>query len=157
MTGLLQLALISWISLAPQAYSKFLIAKNDCGFEVYCAGAKNNGAFSPITKVLPGQWYQSPLSADNDNIGAVLKCDIDPALQKPFQLELNVQYGKSWVDLSAIDGDPFLPYHRHAELDGGLCSVDCPPGVAGDCEWPNVQPTCMTTGDATLYICSKGA
>ncbi|KAI1291465.1 hypothetical protein F5Y03DRAFT_400693 [Xylaria venustula] len=156
MTRLLHLALISCFSLAPQVYSKWLIAKNNCAFEIYCAGAKNNGAFTPISKVLPGQSYQSTLAADNDNIGTVLKCGLDPPLLKPFQMELTVQYGKSWMDLSALDGDPFLPYQRYAEVDGGLCPIDCPPGVADPCEWPNGQQTCMTTGDATLYLCSKG-
>ncbi|KAI3333931.1 hypothetical protein F4824DRAFT_502633 [Ustulina deusta] len=111
------LAAVPFVSLLPQTFAKWLIAKNECPFEIWCAGAKNDRTFTPSSLVLPGQMYWSQLTADNDNIGAVLKCALNPQVQQPYQMEVNVQYGLSWLDLSAIDGDPFLAYHRHAEIN----------------------------------------
>ncbi|KAI0506088.1 hypothetical protein F5B22DRAFT_651137 [Xylaria bambusicola] len=151
MPRVLNLAALCLLSLAPPASAAYLKVLNLCPFEIYCGGAKNDGTFSPTVQVRSGQLYQSPLPANNDNIGAVLKCALNEQIQGPFQMELNLELGKAWFDLSAVDGDPFLAYHRYAEIDGGLCPLDCPP-YTKDCEWPAFQ-TCMTTNDATMYLC----
>ncbi|KAI0434176.1 hypothetical protein F5Y09DRAFT_357521 [Xylaria sp. FL1042] len=154
MPKFLQLAVISCLCLSQQAFAGWLFAKNECSFEVWCAGAKNDGTFTEIRKVLPGQLYRSDLPAQNNNIGTVVKCAMNDAIHQPYQLEVNVENGLTWLDLSSIDGNPFLGYHRHAEVNGGLCALDCPPGSTA-CEYP-VTMTCKTQADATLYLCSQG-
>ncbi|KAI1353793.1 hypothetical protein F5Y01DRAFT_322593 [Xylaria sp. FL0043] len=152
MPTFLRLAVLSCLCLSQQALAGWLLAKNDCGFNIWCAGAKNDGTFTQISEVLPGQLYRSDLRANNDNIGAVVKCALNNDIQQPYQLEVAVEHGNTWLDLSAIDGDPFLQYHRRAEVKGGLCAVDCPPG-SHVCEYP-VTMKCQTQDDATLYLCS---
>ncbi|KAI1429820.1 hypothetical protein F5Y12DRAFT_795353 [Xylaria sp. FL1777] len=118
MQKFLQFAAIAYTFLAPQILAKWLSARNECPFDVWCAGAKNDGTFTPSTKISQGQTYRSELTADDNNIGAVLKCALDPYIQQPYQMEVTVRRGLTWLDLSAVNGDPFLDYHRHAEING---------------------------------------
>ncbi|KAK5626400.1 hypothetical protein RRF57_002115 [Xylaria bambusicola] len=151
MSRVFGLTTLSLLFLATPASAAVLKALNLCPFEIYCGGAKNDGTFSNTTKVPSGALYRSPLQANNDNIGTVLKCALNDQLQQPFQMEVNIQFGITWFDLSAVDGDPFLAYHRYAEVDSGLCPLDCPP-YTKNCEWP-VQLTCLTMNDSTMYLC----
>ncbi|TGJ79191.1 hypothetical protein E0Z10_g9572 [Xylaria hypoxylon] len=125
MPRFLNLAVLSLVAL-PQALGGFIVAHNTCNFKFWCSGGRNDGTFTPSTEVLPGQWYRSALEATNDNVGAVLKCSMNPYNGFPSQVELNVQYGKSWLDLSAEDGDPFLAYHRRVEIPGFSASLSTP-------------------------------
>lgn len=118
MLRLRDFATLSLLSLVPQALATFLKVQNNCAFEIYCAGAKNDGRFTNVQNVLPGALYKSELAGDNDNIGTVAKCALNPHIQHPFQMEVAVRNGNTFLDLSAVDGDPFLPYDRYAEVDG---------------------------------------
>ncbi|KAI0009969.1 hypothetical protein F4779DRAFT_639801 [Xylariaceae sp. FL0662B] len=150
MTNALQLA-VALLAVLPTALGSNLFVHNNCGFAIWCGAAKNKGGLGPTVQVGgSGGVYQSPLPAENDNIGSVLKCATNQALAQPFQMELNVQYGRSWLDLSAVDGDPFLAYHRHAET-AGQCVIDCPAGSTA-CEWPH-QIDCDSTENAWLTLC----
>ncbi|KAF3067230.1 hypothetical protein GL218_08569 [Daldinia childiae] len=149
MFNILKLTLLALLT-APAVIASDLIVQNNCNFHVWCSAAKNDGSSSASVKVHAGRHYTSPLPAYNDNVGSVLKCtDVSGSLSV-FQAELAVQNGRSWFDLSAIDGDPFLPHHRHAEL-AGQCVLDCPPGSTS-CYYP-VQVDCATTESAVLTIC----
>ncbi|KAI1476068.1 hypothetical protein F4774DRAFT_394555 [Daldinia eschscholtzii] len=143
---LLSLALLC----APSAMAGNIIVQNNCKFDVWCDAAKNDGSSSPSVQVRAGRHYTSPLPAHNDNVGSVLKCSNAAKSRKVFQAELAVQNGRSWFDLSAIDGDPFLSHHRHAEL-AGECVLDCPPKSTA-CYYP-VQVDCHTTRDAVMTLC----
>ncbi|KAI1464935.1 uncharacterized protein F4812DRAFT_441020 [Daldinia caldariorum] len=112
-----------------------LLVQNNCKFDIWCSAAKNDGSSRDSVRVPAGNHYTSPLPANNDNIGSVLKCTDTSGSKKVFQEELAVQNGRSWFDLSAIDGDPFINYHRHAEISG-QCVLDCP-----------------TTQDAVMTLC----
>ncbi|KAI1132844.1 hypothetical protein F5Y10DRAFT_260743 [Nemania abortiva] len=118
MLNLLSLAGLSLLAALPQAYAGNLVAHNNCPFSIYCASAKNDATFSPTVEVVSGATYLSPQPAFNDNVGVVVKCALDPSLYPVYQMELAVQYGISWLDISHEDGDPFLQYHRHAEIRG---------------------------------------
>ncbi|OTA55064.1 hypothetical protein K449DRAFT_400250 [Hypoxylon sp. EC38] len=139
------------IAAIPVVLGSTLHAHNNCAFTIYCGAAKNDGSFSPTVAVASrGGIYDSPLLANNDNVGSVLKCATNAGLSQPFQMELAVQNGRSWFDLSALDGDPFVGYSRHAEL-AGQCVLDCP-ASAKTCEWP-IQVDCESQADAWLTIC----
>ncbi|KAI0540302.1 hypothetical protein GGR58DRAFT_499307 [Xylaria digitata] len=120
MPRVLKIAALSLLAALPQALGGYLHAYNSCKFKIWCSGAKNGGFFTEVSEVPPGTWYRSDLEATGD-VGAVLKCALNPYNREPFQIELNVDNtGVSWLDISAIDGDPFLQYHRHAEIPGTL-------------------------------------
>ncbi|KAI1139179.1 hypothetical protein F5Y05DRAFT_424845 [Hypoxylon sp. FL0543] len=146
--------LFKFVSLAlaavPVVLGSTLHVQNNCEFPIHCGAAKNDGTSSPSVEVGKGGTYHSPLAANNDNIGSVLKCATNAGLLQPFQMELAVQNGRSWFDLSALDGDPFVGYRRHAEL-AGQCLLDCP-GGSTTCEWP-VQVDCASQEDAWLTYC----
>ncbi|KAL7619542.1 hypothetical protein AAE478_010082 [Parahypoxylon ruwenzoriense] len=148
----LSTSLLLLLSALPgPSHGSTLRALNHCDFDIWCGAAKNDGTSRPTVKVAgKGGVYESPLKANNDNIGSVLKCATNAGLAHPIQMELAVQFGHSWFDLSAEDGDPFLQHHRHAEI-AGLCVLDCPPGDSS-CVYP-VQPDCQTMEDAWLYLC----
>ncbi|KAI2603720.1 hypothetical protein GGR54DRAFT_644459 [Hypoxylon sp. NC1633] len=147
----LKFAALALLAAVPTTMGSSLWVHNNCHFDIFCDAAKNDGKFSGGVKVAQnGGTYMSPLPADNDNVGTVLKCALDPGLSRPFQMELAVQNGRSWFDLSAIDGDPFIQFHRHAEI-AGQCVLDCEPWSTA-CEYP-VQVDCPTTEDAWLNIC----
>ncbi|KAI1399180.1 hypothetical protein F4819DRAFT_488850 [Hypoxylon fuscum] len=152
MFSLFKLASIALVAAAlPTALGSNLFVHNNCPFDVWCGSAKNDGASRPSVLVNGGGGtYQSPLPAEDDNVGSVLKCSRNPGLGQPFQMELAVQDGRSWFDLSAIDGDPFLDFPRHADI-AGQCTLDCPPGSTA-CEYP-VQVDCATMEDAWLHLC----
>ncbi|KAF2972893.1 hypothetical protein GQX73_g738 [Xylaria multiplex] len=117
MPRVLKIAALSLAAL-PQVLGGYLQAYNSCKFTIWCSGAKNGGFFTSVSEVAPGTWYRSDLEATGD-VGAVLKCALNPNNREPFQIELNVDNkGMSWLDISAIDGDPFLKYHRRAEIPG---------------------------------------
>ncbi|KAI1263666.1 hypothetical protein F5Y18DRAFT_428946 [Xylariaceae sp. FL1019] len=137
--------------IAPQALAGDLRVQNHCSFAIWCAGAKNDGTAEASHQIGSGGSYTSSKPANNDNIGAVLKCGTDSRLAHPYQMEMAVQNGVSYLDLSAIDGDPFLSYHRHAEIPGTSCVLDCLAGST-DCEWPRLV-TCKGQDDATLFLC----
>ncbi|KAI0886800.1 uncharacterized protein GGS22DRAFT_186873 [Annulohypoxylon maeteangense] len=148
---MIKLSVLALAAVLPSTLGSSLNVINNCGFEIYCGAAKNNGDSSPAVKVGGGgSTWKSPLLANDDNIGSVLKCSDNPDLSKPFQMELALQNGHSWFDLSALDGDPFVDVARHAEI-AGQCVLDCPSGSVG-CEWP-VQPDCQTSEDAWLTLC----
>ncbi|XXH01477.1 Protein SLG1 [Hypoxylon texense] len=128
-----------------------MIAVNNCDFDVWCWAAKNDGTTAPEVPV-PGRggMYQSPLPAADDNVGSVLKCSMSADYSQPYQMELAVQDGRSWFDLSAIDGNSFLPFMRHADI-AGQCVLHCDPG-SNACEYP-VQVDCPTQADAWLSLC----
>ncbi|KAI1413402.1 hypothetical protein F5Y13DRAFT_189311 [Hypoxylon sp. FL1857] len=149
MFSLLKFASLALVA-APVVLGSELYIQNNCGFTMYCGAAKNDGTSSSSVQVGNGGTYHSPLPANNDNIGSVLKCATNSGLQQPFQMELAVQNGRAWLDLSALDGDPFVGYHRHAEL-AGQCVLDCPGGATA-CEWP-IQADCASQEDAWLTIC----
>ncbi|OTB03264.1 hypothetical protein M426DRAFT_24048 [Hypoxylon sp. CI-4A] len=151
MVGFLKLASLAALAALPVAQCSDLFVLNNCNFNIFCAGAKNDGTSTVSTAVKGnGGTYKSPLLANDDNIGSVLKCSKNADMSKPFQMELAVQNGRSWFDLSAEDADPFVTYHRHAEI-AGQCVLDCPPGSTS-CEYP-VQPDCLTTEDAWMTLC----
>ncbi|KAI4861205.1 hypothetical protein F4820DRAFT_452155 [Hypoxylon rubiginosum] len=128
-----------------------LYALNNCDFDVWCWGAKNDGTTSPeVLTGARGGIYESPLPAQDDDVGSVVKCSMHADYSQPFQMELAVQDGRSWFDLSAIDGDPFLPFTRHADV-AGQCLLHCDAGSIS-CEYP-VQVDCATTEDAWLSLC----
>lgn len=139
------------LAAVPSALGSTLNVQNNCPFQIFCGAAKNDGTFSPSVPV-PGGGHRwtSPLPANDDNIGSVLKCANNAGLAKPFQMELALQNGHSWFDLSALDGDPFIGVSRHAEI-AGQCVLDCPPGSVA-CEWP-IQPDCQTSENAWLTLC----
>lgn len=150
MVNMLKLSL-ALAAACPTVLGSNLYAKNNCNFDIWCWAAKNDGTGSGTVQVgRNGGVYMSPLPADDDNVGSVLKCSEDPGLSKPFQMELAVQYGRSWFDLSAIDGDPFLDFTRHAEV-AGQCVLHCDPGSTS-CEYP-VQVDCETQEDAWMTLC----
>ncbi|KAI1657048.1 hypothetical protein F4813DRAFT_396576 [Daldinia decipiens] len=149
MFNVLKLAVLALLA-APAVMASDIIVQNNCKFDVWCDAAKNDGSSSPSVKVHAGRHYKSPLPANNDNVGSVLKCTNVAGSRKVFQAELAVQHGRSWFDLSAIDGDPFLSHHRHAEL-AGQCVLDCPP-KSTSCYYP-VQVDCATTENAVLTLC----
>ncbi|KAI1369840.1 hypothetical protein F5Y08DRAFT_347414 [Xylaria arbuscula] len=138
--------------LASQALALYLKVQNNCPFEVYCSGAKNDRTFTDISTVPAGARYQSQLTGANNNIGTVVKCALNSYIQHPFQMEVTVSNGATFLDLSAVDGDPFLSFDRYAEVDGGLCAIDCPAHTKS-CEWP-YHTDCLTTDDLTMYLCS---
>ncbi|KAI1452166.1 hypothetical protein F4805DRAFT_463051 [Annulohypoxylon moriforme] len=151
MCNMLKFSAFVLTAALPSALGSHLNVHNNCGFEIYCGAAKNDGTSSPAVKVGGGGGtWQSPLPANDDNIGSVLKCANNPGLTQPFQMELALQNGHSWFDLSALDGDPFINVARHAEI-AGQCVLDCPAGSVA-CEWP-VQPDCQTSEDAWLTLC----
>ncbi|KAI8624331.1 hypothetical protein F5Y19DRAFT_480709 [Xylariaceae sp. FL1651] len=140
------------LAILPQALAGSLRVHNTCSFDIWCDGAKNDGKPpSPAVKVSSGQTYVSPKRANNDNIGAVLKCGTTKALPNPYQMEIAVDKGISYLDLSAIDGDPFLSHHRHAAIPGTSCVLDCPAGSTA-CEYPKTV-TCKSQGEVTLTLC----
>lgn len=149
MFNVLKLASLALLA-APTVLASDIIVQNNCKFNVWCSAAKNDGASSALVKVKAGRHYKSPLPAYNDNVGSVLKCTDVSGSRKVFQVELAVQNGRSWFDLSAIDGDPFLSHHRHAEL-AGQCVIDCPAGSTS-CYYP-LQVDCASTENAVLTIC----
>ncbi|KAI1149990.1 hypothetical protein F4825DRAFT_468575 [Nemania diffusa] len=151
MQGHLSVIAVSLLAAFPQAFAGNLIAFNGCPFQIYCAAAKNDGSFSETVPVEPGKIYWSPKPAFNDNVGSVVKCGLTAALSPVYQLELAVQYGRSWLDLSHEDGNPFLAYHRRAEIAGSSCVLDCKAGEES-CEYP-VQVDCMNEGDAVMTLC----
>ncbi|KAJ8120756.1 hypothetical protein ONZ43_g2621 [Nemania bipapillata] len=142
---------IAGLAVLPQALAGNLIAFNGCPFQIYCASAKNDRSFTETVPVAPGETYWSPKPAYNDNIGSVVKCALSPTLRPVYQLELAVQDGRSWLDLSHVDGSPFLGYHRHAEIAGTSCVLDCPAGTEA-CEYP-VQVDCQSEGDVVMTLC----
>ncbi|KAJ2989007.1 hypothetical protein NUW58_g3687 [Xylaria curta] len=113
-------ALLSVLAMAPYSYAGNLIVKNQCPTTIWCGAAKNDGTFSPSVQVAPGASYTSPKPAYNDGIGAVLKCGQEQDMLHPYQLEMAVQNGRSWLDLSNLDGSPYHGFHRHAEIAGDL-------------------------------------
>ncbi|GAP88420.1 hypothetical protein SAMD00023353_2900980 [Rosellinia necatrix] len=145
------IALTLLFALLPQALAGNLIVHNKCHFNIWCAGAKNDRTATPAYKVRAGHKFTSPSPAHDDNVGAVLKCSLASDLSSPYQLEVAVLEGRSFIDLSALDGHPFLAYHRHAEVRKGGCILDCPPGVQ-TCEWPEAVD-CATAGDAIMTLC----
>lgn len=118
MARFISVAAISVLAALPQAFAGNLIIDNSCDFSIYCAGAKNDGTFTEVIRVAAGEALQSLKPANNDNIGAVLKCGMDDTLESVYQMEMAVRDGKTWLDLSALDGSPFVAYHRHAEIPG---------------------------------------
>lgn len=78
MARLMSLALIS-SSTINAVLAGSLAVKNNCGFNIYCAGAKNaesthpNGQATATVLVSSGATWTSNLVAANDNVGAVLK------------------------------------------------------------------------------------
>ncbi|KAI1768475.1 hypothetical protein GGR53DRAFT_462442 [Hypoxylon sp. FL1150] len=111
----------------PSVLGGNLHAINHCSFDMWCWGAKNDGSTSPEVRVAAhGGVYASPLPAKNDNVGSVVKCSMHSDFSQPFQMELAVQNGRSWFDLSAIDGDPFLKYERHGDVSGQRACSESP-------------------------------
>ncbi|KAI1097978.1 hypothetical protein F4804DRAFT_142396 [Jackrogersella minutella] len=151
MFNIVKFGALALMAGVPAVLGSNLNVVNHCSFNIFCGGAKNDGSSSPVVIVKGnGGTYQSPLPANNDNVGSVLKCAKNPDLSQPFQMELALQYGRSWFDLSALNGDPFIEFHRHAEI-AGQCVLDCPAGSTM-CEWP-VQPDCASEEDAWLTLC----
>ncbi|KAI1175883.1 hypothetical protein F4777DRAFT_578493 [Nemania sp. FL0916] len=146
-------AVLLLAAAVPQALAGQMFAYNGCDFEIWCAGAKNDNTFSETVRVRPGEKYLSPKPALNDNIGTVVKCSLNPSLYPVYQLEVAVSERRSWMDLSSIDGTPFQQYHRHAEIDGTACIIDCPPGTS-ECEWP-FGVDCLSEGDVIMSLCQK--
>ncbi|KAI0163963.1 hypothetical protein GGR57DRAFT_498047 [Xylariaceae sp. FL1272] len=109
---------VSLLAMMPAALAGTLSVHNSCSFGIFCAGANNKGDFTPTVSVPAGTSWTSLLSAENDNIGAVLKCATNSGLSGPYQMEIAILNGRAYLDLSAEDGDPFLAYHRHAEIPG---------------------------------------
>ncbi|KAI1865018.1 uncharacterized protein JN550_008564 [Neoarthrinium moseri] len=131
----------------------YLNVQNSCSFAIFCQGAKGDGTDTgAATSVGAGSSWTSPLAANDDNIGATLKCSLSSTLSSPYQLEMAVAAGRSWLDLSRVDGAPFEAFHRSAEWPGTSCPVlDCPAGSSA-CEWPT-QIDCATTADVWMYLC----
>ncbi|KAI0408460.1 hypothetical protein F4802DRAFT_594394 [Xylaria palmicola] len=143
--------LVLLLGALPGTYAGNLIAQNNCNFPIWCGAAKNDGTFSPSVQVPAGGQYLSPKPAYNDNVGAVAKCGMTPGLLEPYQLELAVKDGRSWLDLSSITAAPFKPFHRHAEIAGTECVLDCQPWQ-GECEYPT-SVDCQSMGDAIMTLC----
>ncbi|KAH9906055.1 hypothetical protein F4778DRAFT_728633 [Xylariomycetidae sp. FL2044] len=125
-----------------------LIVRNNLGFTIWCGAADNQGASSPVVAVPSGAGYTSPLPAMEG--GAVLKCADNPGYRPVYQFEVATTNGRTWMDLSSLDGSPFLGYHRHAEVPGTSCVLDCPAGSTA-CEWP-VMVDCASTADAIMTL-----
>ncbi|KAI1268086.1 hypothetical protein F5Y18DRAFT_377377 [Xylariaceae sp. FL1019] len=115
---ILQIIAISALAMMPTALAGTLSVVNSCSFAIYCGGANNNGDDTPTFYVPAGTSWTSTLTAPNNNVGVALKCATNPGLLNPYQMEIAIQNGRAWLDLSAVDGDPFLAYHRHAEIPG---------------------------------------
>lgn len=118
MTRSISIATLSFLAALPQVFAGNLLVDNSCDFSIYCAGAKNDGTFTEVVHVAAGDILQSLKPANNDNVGAVLKCALDQSLETVYQMEMAVRDGKTWLDLSSLDGAPFVAYHRHAEIPG---------------------------------------
>ncbi|KAI0097270.1 hypothetical protein GGR51DRAFT_566714 [Nemania sp. FL0031] len=152
MPNYLSLIGLSLLAAFPQAYAGNLLVYNACPFQIWCASAKNDASFSETIPVAAGGTYLSPKPAMNDNIGAVVKCALNPSLHPVYQLELAVKDGRSWLDLSHEDGSPFLGHHRHAQIDGSECTIDCQPGES-NCDYPT-SVDCFSQGDAVMTLCT---
>ncbi|KAI1437065.1 hypothetical protein GGR50DRAFT_692562 [Xylaria sp. CBS 124048] len=148
-----KLLAVSILSVLPRALAGNIVIHNQCTFAMWCGAAKNDGTFTPSLQVVPGQSYLSPKPAGNrENIGVVVKCGMDAHLLQPWQVEMNVATdGVTYLDLSSIDGSPFLAYHRHAEIPGTTCVIDCPPWTS-DCDYP-YNVVCHSQGDLSVTIC----
>ncbi|KAI1190858.1 hypothetical protein F5B17DRAFT_427145 [Nemania serpens] len=151
MTRSISIATLSFLAALPQVFAGNLLVDNSCDFSIYCAGAKNDGTFTEVVHVAAGDILQSLKPANNDNVGAVLKCALDQSLETVYQMEMAVRDGKTWLDLSSLDGAPFVAYHRHAEIPGTTCTLDCAAGETA-CEWPT-SVDCISNGDAILTLC----
>ncbi|KAI1329433.1 hypothetical protein F5Y16DRAFT_397355 [Xylariaceae sp. FL0255] len=154
MPKFLQIATIALLGAIPSALGGNMIAINHCTFPIYCRGDINGATTeAPITLVSPGSTYVSPNPAANDNIGVVVKCDTNSAVTNPYQLEVTVDDGVTYMDLSALDGDPFLAYNRAASIPGTTCNLECDPGSTS-CEFSSEGVvTCVSTGDITMTLC----
>ncbi|KAI1118411.1 hypothetical protein F5Y14DRAFT_263783 [Nemania sp. NC0429] len=151
MSRLISIAAFAVLAALPQAFAGNLLVDNSCEFSIFCAGAKNDGTFTEVVEVGGGEVLQSLKPANNDNIGAVLKCGLDNTLQNVYQMEMAVRDGKTWLDLSSLDGSPFVAYRRRAEIPGTTCALDCQAGQT-NCEWPT-SVDCISDGDAILTLC----
>ncbi|KAI1341085.1 hypothetical protein F5Y15DRAFT_414207 [Xylariaceae sp. FL0016] len=122
MRSIFHLAII--LALTPASLAGNLVAQNHCDFDIWCSGARKSpgpnkpGESSPIVYVPAGTRYTSTLPAENNNMGATLKCSRDAANLNPLQSEIAVQQGRWWYGLSAVDGDPFIDAYRHVEIPG---------------------------------------
>ncbi|CAJ2503524.1 Uu.00g109180.m01.CDS01 [Anthostomella pinea] len=158
MVNTAQLTSALLLAMAPSALGGFLHAQNNCGFSIWCAGVLSPsapgqpGQSSPIVQVNANSAYASPLAAENNNVGAVTKCSRNSNLSPVYQLEVTIDQGRSWVDLSAIDGSPFIDVYRRAKIPGSGCAaLECAPG-ATNCEWPAFFD-CLSTGDIYMTLC----
>ncbi|KAK3940323.1 hypothetical protein QBC46DRAFT_435154 [Diplogelasinospora grovesii] len=125
-----------------------LAVLNNCPFPIFCAGARNDGSGSGVNQVNGGAMYVNPYPALNDNVGVVAKCQTTPDLLHPYQLEVAIKDGTSWVDLSTVDGT-------------GCAQLTCAPND-NSCEWcaPG-NPTCPdprkivcpSQNDVVLHLC----
>lgn len=71
------------------------------------------------------------LSSQN-NHGSVIKCSPDESDpdDNQYQMEMNVN-GKTWLDLSIVNGEPFTDYERavYFSNEGSDCpELECAPG-----------------------------
>ncbi|KAI0477762.1 hypothetical protein GGR56DRAFT_674104 [Xylariaceae sp. FL0804] len=134
-----------------------LVVDNQCAFEIYCFGTASPGDGNPAetgpTVAVPaGTFYTSPYPAQDNNVGVNLKCGATAALPSPYILEVTVDQGVSYVDLSAIAGDAFVGYTRSAEVVGSSCgTLDCAPGATG-CEYPTLL-VCASTANVRMTLC----
>ncbi|KAI1334095.1 hypothetical protein F5Y15DRAFT_421246 [Xylariaceae sp. FL0016] len=163
MAKFIRTATLTILPALPAALGGALHAINSCREAIYCAGARNDGSATGVTTIAAGATYTSTLAANNDNIGAVLKCATQADASgtvNPYQLELTVQSGVSYMDLPHENGDPFLDSPRWAEIPGTACRLACAACrlacAASDtsCEWPTLT-TCISQGDAYLHLCSS--
>lgn len=89
-----------------------------------------------------------------DNIGVNVHCGLDSGVSDSdqYQLELAVDKGVSYADLSAVNGNPFLEYQRALNYPGTTCAdTECAAGSTS-CDWP-VSINCNTEADAYMYLC----
>ncbi|KAI0553074.1 hypothetical protein F4679DRAFT_580744 [Xylaria curta] len=152
MSQYMSIALNFLLIALPGALAGNLIVHNQCIFEIWCGSAANDGTFTPAIHVDAGGFYTSPRPAIPGARGVVVKCGLDSNIQQPYQLEVAQDADtRLWIDLSDLNGHPFQAYHRHAEVPGTNCILDCPGGVT-TCEWPD-QLACYSTQDVVLTIC----
>ncbi|KAI0459179.1 hypothetical protein F5B21DRAFT_499804 [Xylaria acuta] len=146
------ITLLFLFAALPETLAGNLIVHNQCQFAMWCGSAANDGTFTPAVQVYQGGYYTSPQPARPGAPGVVVKCGRDSNILEPYQLEVAQDADtRTWLDLSDLDGHPFKAYHRHAEIAGTNCVLDCQPGETA-CEWPYALD-CYTTQDVVMTLC----
>ncbi|ROW10955.1 hypothetical protein VMCG_00856 [Cytospora schulzeri] len=161
------------LAILTGALGSFMHVQNDCDFPIYCIGSRSNDGIGDATETIEvpaGDSWRSPLEVLDNDYGSALKCspEEDTPDDNQYQMEVNSN-GKTWLDLSIVNGDPFTDYERAVYFSkrGLDCpSLECSPGD-NSCEWcpevgeticdpPNFITCHDTDADAWLYLCSYG-